>query len=131
PLVAQNFLVDDVFDVLQLFVGDASEVRKIKAQMIGSNQRSRLLDMLAQNFAQSRLKQMSSRVIAHGVLADRRIDDGIDFLANAQGAPPFRVFCGGWGFHINLMRAHSLNRVVASGHFSKEIRGILKSEVWK
>src|ERR1019366_4437045 len=47
PFVAQNFLVDDVFDVLQLFVGDSGEVREIEAQMVGGNQRPRLLDVLA------------------------------------------------------------------------------------
>jgi len=36
-LVAQNFFVDEVFDVLQFFVSNAGEVRKIKAQMVGSN----------------------------------------------------------------------------------------------
>jgi hypothetical protein len=57
-------------------------------------------------------------VIAHGGLADRSVDDGIYFLPYAQGAPPFRVFCGGWGFHIDLMRPHALYRVVTSSHFS-------------
>ena len=80
PFVAQNFLVDDVFDVLQLFVFDASEVREIKAQMIRSHQRPRLLHMLAQNFAQPRMEQMRGRVIAHGGLANRGIDNGIHFL---------------------------------------------------
>ena len=54
--VAQNFLVDDVFNILQLLVGDSSKVRKIKPQMIGSNERPRLLHMLPENFAQPRLK---------------------------------------------------------------------------
>src|ERR1019366_8590259 len=92
----------------------------IKAQMVRSNQRSRLLNMLAQNFAQSRLQKVRSRVIAHGGLTDRRIDDGIDFLANAQGAPPFRGFCGGWVLYHHLMRPHALYRVVASSHFSDD-----------
>src|ERR1700687_5356929 len=120
PLVAQTFFVDDVFNVLQLFVSNTGEVGEIKAQMIGSNQRPRLLDMFAKNFAQSRLQKVRSRVIAHGGLANRGIDNGIHFLPNAEGAPPFRVFCGGWGFHINLMRPHALHRVVASSHFSDD-----------
>ena len=56
PFVAQNFFVDDVFDILQLFFGNSGEVREIEAQMIGSNQRSCLFNMFAQNFAQSSLK---------------------------------------------------------------------------
>ncbi len=55
-LVAQDFFVDDVFDILKLFFGDAGEVREVKAQMIGSDERSRLLDVLAQNFAQPGLE---------------------------------------------------------------------------
>ena len=45
--VAQHFFIDDVFDVLQLFVCDGSEVGKIKTQMSRRDQRSGLLDVLA------------------------------------------------------------------------------------
>ena len=64
--VAQDFFVDDVFDVLQLFVFDAGEVRKVKAQMIGRDQRPGLLHMLAQHFSQSGMKKVRRGVIAHG-----------------------------------------------------------------
>ena len=80
-LVAQNFFVDQVFDVLQFFVRDGGEVREVKAQMIGRHQRSRLLHMLAQNFAQPGLQQVRGGVVAHGGLADVGVDHGIDFLA--------------------------------------------------
>ena len=36
-LVAQNFFIDDVFDVLQLFFGDSGEVGEIEAEMVGSD----------------------------------------------------------------------------------------------
>ncbi len=49
--IAQNFFVDDVFDVLQLLIFDAGEVREIEAQMIRSDQRSCLLHVFAQNFS--------------------------------------------------------------------------------
>src|SRR5208282_1439536 len=63
---------------------------------------------------------MRGRVIAHGGLANRGVDNRIHFLPNAEGAPPYRVFCGGWVFHHNLMCAHALNRVIASSHFSDD-----------
>jgi hypothetical protein len=50
--VAQNFFVDDVFDVLQLFFFDAGEVREIEAQMVGRDQRPGLLDVFAEDLAQ-------------------------------------------------------------------------------
>ena len=67
-LVAQHFLVDDVLDVLQFFVFDRGEVREVKAQMIGRDQRPGLLHMLAENLAQSRMQQVRGGVIAHGGL---------------------------------------------------------------
>ena len=98
-LVAQHFFVDQVFDVLQFFVGNAGEVREVKTQMVGSHQRSRLLHVLAQNFAQSGLKQMRGRVVAHGGLADFGVDDGIDFVADPD-----------WLLGDRPVRAHALNR---------------------
>ena len=50
-LVAQDFLVDQILDVLQLLVFHPGEMRKIKSQMIGRYQRPCLLHMLAENFA--------------------------------------------------------------------------------
>ncbi len=107
--VAQDFFVDQVFDVLQFFVGNAGEVREVKAQMVGRDQRSCLLHVLAQNFAQSGLQQMRGRVIAHGGLADFGVDDGIDFVADAD-----------WLFGDDLVRAHALNRRVAAFHFGDD-----------
>src|SRR5207245_531833 len=109
-LVAQHFLVDQVFDVLQLFVFHGSEMREVKAEMIRRHQRSRLLHMLAQHLAQARMKKMRSRMIAHGGLTDVGVNYGVHFIAHAkcpptrvlgtsstEGAPSSRVFCGGWG----------------------------------
>src|SRR5271166_6034255 len=41
-------------------------------------------------------------------------------LSYAQGAPPCRVLCGGWGLHDDLMRAHALNRGVAAFYFGDD-----------
>jgi len=107
--VAKNFFVDQVFDVLQLFIGNAGEVRKIKAQMVGSDQRSRLLDVLAQNFAQARLKQVRGRVVAHGGFADVGVDDGIDFVPYMN-----------WLLGDDLVRADALNRGVTAFYFGDD-----------
>ena len=80
-LIAQHFLIDQVFDVLEFLVSHAGEVRKIKTQMIGRNQRSRLLHMLAQHFAQPGLQQVCGGVIAHGGLANFGVDHCIHFVA--------------------------------------------------
>ena len=49
---------------------------------------------------------MRSRVIAHSGFTNRGVHHGIDFLANAN-----------WLLGCDLMRSHSLHRVVASSHF--------------
>ena len=108
-LVAQNFFVDEVFDVLQFLVRNAGEVRKIKAEVVGSDQRSCLLHVLAQNLAQPRLQQVRGGVVAHGGLADGVVDDGIDFVAYAD-----------WLLGDDLVCANALNRGVTAFHFGDD-----------
>src|SRR5258708_27140372 len=47
-------------------------------------------------------------------MANLGVDHGIDFGADTEGDPSFRVFCGGWGFHDDLMCPHSLDRGITS-----------------
>src|SRR5437667_2263045 len=107
PLVPEDFFINHVLDVLQFFVFDRREMRKIKAQMVRRHQRPRLLHMLAQHLAQPGMEQVRGRVIAHGGLPDRRVHHRVHFVAHAN-----RMF-GDY-----LMRAHALHRVVASLHLS-------------
>ena len=65
-IVAQHLLVGEVFDVLQLLVVDAGEVREVEAQVAGIDQRARLLHMRAQHIAQRRVQQMRAGMVAHG-----------------------------------------------------------------
>ncbi len=88
----------EVFDVLQFFVGDAGEVREVEAQMIGIDQRSRLLHVLAQHFAQAGVQQVRAGVVAHGGVADVGVDDGVDLVADADRL-----------LGDDLMRAHALH----------------------
>ena len=77
------------------------------------------------------MKKMRSRMIAHGGLTDVGVNYGVHFIAHAkcpptrvlgtsstEGAPSSRVFCGGWGFHDDLVGAYPLHRVGASLHLS-------------
>src|SRR3954454_10847577 len=55
------------------------------------------------------MKQVCGGVVAHGRLADVGVHNGIDFLSNANWLPG-----------CDLMRAHSLNRRVASRDFGED-----------
>src|SRR5260221_187465 len=61
--------------------------------------------MLAQNFAQPSLEQMSRGVIAHSRFANCGVDDGVHFLPNSD------CLLGN-----DLMRPHTLDWVVATSH---------------
>ncbi len=98
-IVAQHFFVGEVFDVLQLFVVDAGEVREVEAQVAGIDQRARLLHMRAQHVAQRRMQQVRAGVVAHGRVADLGVDHGVDLVADVDG------LLGG-----DAMRAHALHR---------------------
>ncbi len=104
PLIVQNFFIDEVFNILQFFIFDRGEVRKIKAQVIRRHQRSSLLHMLPQNFAQPGMQQMRRRVITHGRLANVSVHHRIDLVAYMNRL-----------LRRHLMRPHSLNRRIASG----------------
>ena len=60
--------------------------------MIGRHQRSRLLYVLTQNFAQPRLQEMGCCVIAHGGQADVGVDHSINFLSQTDRL--FRDYAG-------------------------------------
>ena len=98
-LVAQQFLVDQVFNVLQLLVLDRREMRKIKPQMIRRHQRPRLLHMLPQHFTQPSMQQMRSRMIPHSSMTNFGVDDSVDTITNPEGAPFLaRILREKWGF---------------------------------
>ncbi len=88
---------------------DRGEVREVEAQMIGSDQRAGLLHVLAQHFAQPGMQQVRGGVVAHGGLANFVVDHGVDLVAHAD-----RLLGG------DLMRAHSLHRVVTALHFGDD-----------
>src|ERR1700733_11397121 len=55
------------------------------------------------------MKKMRSRMIAHGRFANAGVDHGIDLIAYANPL-----------FGSDLMRAHALNRRIASLHFGDD-----------
>ena len=58
------YCVDVLSIFLQLGIGDCSFVGEIKPQFLRSHQRTFLIYTIAQNFAESKVKDMCSRVIA-------------------------------------------------------------------
>ena len=98
-IVAQHFLVGEVFDVLQLLVVERGEVREVEAQVAGIDQRARLLHMRAQHIAQRGVEQVRAGMVAHGRAADFVVDHGVDFVADVDGL-----------LGDDAMRAHALHR---------------------
>ena len=83
--VRENFLVNDVFDILQLFVGDGGEVGEVEAETMVVYERAGLLDVLAEHFTQSGVEQVSPGVVAARCVAIVGVNDGIDLIADADG----------------------------------------------
>ena len=78
--VFQNLAIHQVFDILQLFIGNGCEVREVKAQMSRRHQRSRLLHVLAQRLAQRGMEKMRASVITLGGLAHIGVYKCFNFL---------------------------------------------------
>ena len=74
------------FDSADLRVGDRRVVGKVKTGALGVDQRTFLLHMVAQHFAQSLVHQVRGAVIAHGRRANGGIDLGLYRIAHLQGA---------------------------------------------
>ncbi len=92
-LIPQQLLIDQVFNILQLFIRDRGEMRKIKPQMPRRHQRSRLLHMLPQNLAQPGMQQMRSRMIPHSGLPHVGINDRIHLIPDLRVPHFSRAFC--------------------------------------
>src|SRR5438132_10615113 len=80
---------------------------EVEAKMIRGDQRSGLLYVLAEDFAQSSMQKMGGGVVAHGRLAYFGIDDCVHIVAWDK-CPP--------GNHA--VRSNPLNGEVAARHFS-------------
>ena len=104
-MLFKHLFVDEVFDVLQLFIGHRSEVRKVKAQTRGIDQRSGLLHVRAQHLAQRRMQQMRAGMVAPRRRAVIGIDNRVDLVADSQRLAQNR-----------LVREDSLHRLGASAH---------------
>ncbi len=83
--VGEDLAVDDVFDLLQLFVGDAGEVREVEAQAGRVDERAGLLDVRAEDFAQGGVEQVGAGVVALGCSRTCAVDDGVDVVADGDG----------------------------------------------
>ncbi len=99
-VVAQHLFVGEVFDVLQLLVVDAGEVREVEAQVAGIDQRARLLHMRAQHIAQRGVQQVRAGMVAHGRVAHLGVDHGVDLVADVDRL-----------LRRDAMRAHTLHGI--------------------
>ena len=70
--VPVDLLVDDPLDAVELVARDRLEMDEVEAQAIGRHERSRLLDVGAEDLAQRRVEQVRGRVVAARRIADRR-----------------------------------------------------------
>ncbi len=87
----------------KLFVGNAGEVGKIKAQMFRIDPRAGLLHVLAQNLAQGGMQQMRAGMVAANRRTGFCIHHGIDIVAQLDGLA-----------QVDLVRADALHRLHAT-----------------
>ena len=104
--VGEHFAVDDVFDLLQLFVGDLGEVGEVEAQAVGIDERAGLLDVRAEDLAQRGVEQVRAGVVAADGVAALAVDDGVDVIADGEGL-----------LEDGLVRADALHGQDAAGDF--------------
>src|SRR5256884_5087965 len=109
--VQANLVVHLLLDVAQLFRIDVREMRKVKAQAVGSIQRAGLLHVRAENIPQRRVHKMRSSVIAN----DARAAVGLSNNRNAVG-PADRFF------RHNLVRHEARDGVKCALHFGEQLR---------
>ena len=83
--VREHFLINEVLDVLQFLVGDGGEVGEVEAEAVVVDERSGLLDVFAEDLAESGVEEVSSGVIAAGGVAVVGVDDGVDLVADVDG----------------------------------------------
>src|ERR1700683_3532406 len=82
--MAANCLVDQFFDAAQFLGRKRLTVREVKTQAVRRDQRAFLLNMLAQNFPQCRMQQMSRGVIERGSGATPPVAAGVHPTADAE-----------------------------------------------
>ena len=80
----EHLAIDNVFDLLQFFVGNLREVRKIEAQPVGMHRRTGLLHMRAQHLPQRRVQQVRAGVVAPDGVAPYAIHDGVHVVAHSE-----------------------------------------------
>src|SRR5207237_4351047 len=107
--VSQDFLVDDVFDILQFLVSNRCEMREVESQMIRGDQGPGLFHVFAQHFAQSGVEKVGGGVIPHGGFAEGDVHYGIHLVADMNGLLGDQSVC-----------TNSLNGVIAAGHFGND-----------
>ena len=104
--ILANFFVYLLLDIGKLAGIDGGEMRKIEAQMVGSDERAGLFYVRAENIAQRGVHQMRGGVVAHVARAALGIGDGSDAITDME------VFFGD-----DAMSDESGDRVVGASYF--------------
>jgi hypothetical protein len=84
--VLADFVVDDVFQRLDLLGLDRLEVAEVEAQALAVDQRALLLHVVAEHLAQGGVQQVGGGVVQRGGFLQADVDVGGDFRAHSQVA---------------------------------------------
>src|SRR4051812_23813853 len=84
--VLEDLRVDASLDLADLRLGHRLVVREVEARLVRVDQRAALLHVRPEHFAQRLVHQVRHRMVAHGALAQRRIDARVDAIADLERA---------------------------------------------
>src|SRR5579859_3492057 len=104
--VVANLVVYLLLDVFELLGIDVGEMRKIKAQPLGSIQGACLLHVRPQNIPQRRMYQVRSAMIANDARAALRVRDDREAISQAKRLLRYNFMRDESGNGIKIGRAH-------------------------
>ena len=82
--VFKNLGIDDVFNLADFLIAHRLIMHKVKTRLVGVDQRTFLLHVAAEHFAQSLVHQVRNRVIAHDAATHQQVDLGIERIATLE-----------------------------------------------
>ena len=110
-LVTQNVIINETLNLRDLIARERLEVREVETQIVGRDDRPRLLHMRPQHLAQSRVHQVRRRMIPPRRIPLLHIHPRRDHLANFQ--TPL--------FDFDLMNDQPLRRRISINDFRTHV----------
>ncbi|OIQ76323.1 hypothetical protein GALL_420010 [mine drainage metagenome] len=114
--VGEDFSVDDLLHPADFPVRHRRIVHEVEAGLVGIHQRTLLLHMLAQHFAQGLVHQVGGGVVAHGRGARLGVDAGADTIAHRQPAGGQRAVMAEYR-GLDFLRVFHRKNAVGSAQF--------------